>query len=290
MGAAITRREVLKSSAGILGLGMLGAYEAFAMDKRSRFKIGACDWSIQKMSEVQAMEVGKKIGLDGVQISLGSLANDMHLRQTNIQQQYKDACSEYGISIGGIAIGEMNNIPYKSDPRAELWVSDSIDVAKKMDVKVVLLAFFHNGDLKNDLKGTQETIRRLKKVSIKAEDNGIILGIESWLSAEEHMEIISAVGSPNVKVYYDVANSNKMGYNIYEEIRWLGKKHICEFHAKENGFLLGQGRIDFAEVKKAIDEIKYEGWIQIEGAVPENADMFDSYVLNNKYLRSVLKI
>ena len=94
MGAAITRREVLKSSAGILGLGMLGAYEAFAMDKRSRFKIGACDWSIQKTSEVQAMEVGKKIGLDGVQISLGSLANDMHLRQTNIQQQYKDACSE----------------------------------------------------------------------------------------------------------------------------------------------------------------------------------------------------
>ncbi|TQO39759.1 xylose isomerase-like TIM barrel protein, partial [Arenibacter algicola] len=132
------------------------------------------------------------------------------------------------------------------------------------------------------------TIRRLKKVSRKAEDNGIILGIESWLSAEEHMEIISAVGSPNVKVYYDVANSHKMGYNIYEEIRWLGKKHICEFHAKENGYLLGQGRIDFEEVKKAIDEIKYEGWIQIEGAVPEKADMFDSYVLNNKYLRSVL--
>ena len=289
MSASITRREVLKSSAGLLGLSFLGAYEAFAMDKSLRFKIGACDWSIQKMSEIDAIKVGNKIGLDGVQISLGTLANNMHLRQTSIQQQYKNACSEYGMSIGGIAIGEMNNIPYKSDPRAEIWVSDSIDVAKKMNVNVVLLAFFHIGDLKNDMEGTQETIRRLKKVSKKAEDNGIILGIESWLSAEEHMEIINAVDSPNVQVYYDVANSNKMGYNIYDEIRWLGKKHICEFHAKENGYLLGQGRIDFEKVKKAIDDIKYEGWIQIEGAVPENADMFDSYVLNNKYLRSVLK-
>jgi sugar phosphate isomerase/epimerase len=289
MSTAITRREVLKSSAGLLGLGILGAYEAFAMDKRSRFKIGACDWSIQKMSEIEAIKMGKKIGLDGVQISLGNLANDMHLRQAHIQQQYNDACHEYGLALGGIAIGEMNNIPYKSDPRAEIWVSDSIDVAKKLGVKVVLLAFFHNGDLKNDKKGTQETIRRLKKVSKKAEDNGIILGIESWLSAEEHMEIISAVGSPNVQVYYDVANSNKMGYNIYDEIRWLGKKHICEFHAKENGYLLGQGLIDFKEVRNAIDDIGYEGWIHIEGAVPENAVMFDSYVLNNKYIRSVLK-
>jgi sugar phosphate isomerase/epimerase len=288
MGTSITRRDILKSSAGLLGLSFLGAYETFAADKNPRFKIGACDWSIQKMSDVEAIKVGRNIGLDGVQISLGNLANDMHLRQPKVQQQYKDACNEYGITIGGMAIGEMNNIPYKSDPRAEIWVSDSIDVAKKIDVNVVLLAFFHNGDLKNDVEGTKETIKRLKKVSKKAEDNGIILGIESWLSAEEHMEIINAVGSPNIKVYYDVANSNKMGYHIYEEIRWLGKDQICEFHAKENGFLLGQGLIDFAEVKKAMDDIGYEGWIQIEGAVPENADMFDSYVLNNKYIRSIL--
>jgi len=193
------------------------------------------------------------------------------------------------MAIGGIAIGEMNNIPYKSDPRAEQWVSDSIDVAKKMDCNVVLMAFFNEGDLKSDTKGTQETIRRLKKVAPKAEDNDIILGIESWLNAEEHMEIINSVNSPNVKVYYDVANSNKMGYDIYNEIRWLGKENICEFHAKENGYLLGQGKIDFQQVRNAIDDIGYEGWIQIEGAVPKYADMLESYLLNNKYIRSVFK-
>lgn len=286
---AISRRDVLKSSIGLLSLGCLGAYEAFAFDSTKRFNIGACDWSINELAKVEAIEVGKEIGLDGVQISLGTLDNDMHLRQEKIQQQYKDACKKYGMAIGGIAIGEMNNIPYKSDPRAEQWVSDSIDVAKAMGVKVILLAFFYNGNLKNDVEGTKETIKRLKKVASKAEDTGIILGIESWLSAKEHMEILDAVNSPNIKVYYDVANSNKMGYNIYEEIRWLGKKNICEFHAKENGFLLGQGKIDFQEVRRAIDDIGYEGWVQIESAIPENADMFQSYLLNNTYIRSILR-
>lgn len=287
MSTIITRRQLLKSTLGIAGLSYLRAYEAFAMEPKNRLKIGACDWSIQQMAKVQAIEVGKKVGLDGIQISLGTLENDMHLRQKKIQQLYKDTCEKFGMEIGGLAIGEMNNIPYKSDPRAEKWVSDSIDVAKEMGTKVVLLAFFFNGDLKNDPEGTKETIRRLKKVGPKAADHGIILGIESWLSAEEHLEILEAVDSPNVKVYYDVANSNQMGYNIYEEIRYLGRERICEFHAKENGFLLGEGQIDFQEVRKAMDDIGYEGWVHIEGAVPQNADMFESYVLNNKFIRSV---
>ena len=206
-----------------------------------------------------------------------------------VRQKYKDACEKYGVQIGGIAIGEMNNIPYKSDPRAEEWAVDSIEVAKAMGVDVVLLAFFEKGDLKNDAQGTEETIKRLKKVAPIAEDNGIIFGLETWLSAEEHMYILDSVGSPNVKVYYDTANSNKMGYDIYSEIRSLGTENICEFHAKENGNLLGEGVVDFDEVAKALDDIGYKGWIQIEGAVPEDGDILESYQHNKRYLRSVLK-
>lgn len=284
----ISRRNLIKSSIGFIGLSYTAIYETLALNNSNKFKIGACDWSIHQHSNIDAIKTGKMIGLDGVQISLGTVKNNMHLRKKEVQDLYKEASKEHGVAIGGIAIGEMNSIPYKSDLRAEQWVSDSIDVAQDVGCEVVLLAFFSNGDLKGDKKGTKEVINRLKKVAPKAEDKGIILGIESWLSAEEHMDIIDSVGSPNIKVYYDVANSNKMGYNIYEEIRWLGKENICEFHAKENGFLLGKGPIDFIEVRKAIDDIGFEGWVMIEGAVPQGDDMLESYLLNNKYLRSVL--
>jgi L-ribulose-5-phosphate 3-epimerase len=177
-------------------------------------------------------------------------------------------------------------VPYKSDPRTEQWVSDSIDVARALNVRVVLLAFFERGDLRNDVEGQAEVVRRLKRVAGKAEDRGVILGIESWLSAGEHLRIIDAVGSRNVQVYYDVANSTQMNYDITAEIRQLGRERICEFHAKENGFLLGQGRIDFAAVRKAMDDIDYAGWIQIEGAVPKGKPMLESYVENVRFMRA----
>ena len=188
--------------------------------------------------------------------------------------------------VGGVALDVMNQVPYKSDPRTEQWVSDSIDVARALNVRVVLLAFFDRGDLRNDAEGQAEVIRRLKRVAKKAEDSGVVLGIESWLSAAELVRILDAVGSRNVQVYYDVANSTQMGYDIAAEIRQLGRERICEFHAKENGFLLGQGRIDFAAVRKAMDDISFSGWIQIEGAVPKGKPMLESYVENVKFMRT----
>lgn len=251
------------------------------------FKIGACDWSLGKMADTAAFDVAKEIGLDGVQISLGTEKNGMSLRTAPVQQAYRDAAQRTGVAIASLAIGELNNIPYKSDPRTVEWVSGSVDAASALGRQVVLIAFFYKGDLKGDKAGTDEVVRRFKEVAPKAEKAGVILGIESWLSAEEHMDIVDRVGSKSVQVYYDVANSEKMGYDIYREIRWLGKKGvICEFHMKENGALLGKGRVDFAKVRAAIDDIGYTGWMQIEGAVPEGGQLVPSYVDNRKFLRT----
>jgi L-ribulose-5-phosphate 3-epimerase len=260
----------------------------FAAPDKRRFRIGACDWSIGKMGDPGAFDVAEQIGLDGVQVSLGTAANNMHLRKSEMQQACRDAAKKAGLEIASLAIGEMNNVPYKSDPRPVEWVSDSIDVCRAIGVRVVLLAFFVKGDLKDDKAGTDEVVKRLKEVAPKAERAGVVLGIESWLSADEHLDILKRVGSKAVQVYYDVCNSNDRGYDIYQEIRQLGRKRICEFHFKENGALLGQGKVDFKRVRAALDDIDYRGWVQIEGAVPPSAQMLESYQANCKFVRDVL--
>lgn len=254
---------------------------------KRRFKIGACDWSIGKMVNPQAFEVAKGMGLDGVQVSLGTAADDMQLRKPEVQRQFKDAATATGLEIASLAIGELNGIPYKSDPRTEAWVSDCIGVLESLHVKVVLLAFFGNGDLVNDEKGVDEVVRRLKKVAPKAEKAGVILGLESWLSAEDTVRIMDRVGSSAVKMYYDVCNTTDRGYDICKEIRWLGKKRICEFHMKENGSLLGHGKVNLERVRDAINDIGYEGWMQIEGAVPSGGNLSEAYIANGKYLRTL---
>jgi len=286
----LSRRQMLHRSAqAAAALAIAPTFAPlFAASQKRRFKLGACDWSIGKMGEPTAFDLAKHIGLDGVQISLGTAANDMRLRQAEVQQQYREAAKQAGLEVASLAIGEMNNVPYKSDPRTVAWVSDSIEVCRVFGVRVVLLAFFGKGDLRDDPAGVDEVVKRLKDVAPKAEKAGVILGIESWLSAEGHLDILNRVGSKAVQVYYDVCNSNDRGYDIYREIRQLGRERICEFHFKENGALLGQGKVDFAKVRTALDDIGYEGWVQIEGAIPSGKPILESYQANCKFAHGVL--
>ena len=285
----MNRRKFLKDST-LLTTGVFGFWQdLITRAENSRFKIGACDWSIGQRGKLAAFDVAQKLGLDGLQVSYKVQDTEEWLHKPGVQNDYSKKVKSSGVAIGSLALGLLNQFPYKSDPRTEQWVLDSIETAKNLHVKVILLAFFGKGDLKNDPDGKKEVIRRLKMATPKAEKAGIILGIESWLSASEHVELMDAVESPNLKVYYDVANSHKMGYDIYEEIRWLGKERICEFHAKENGFLLGKGKIDFMEVRKAMDDIGYQGWIQMEGALPKDADLMESYHENTRVMREVFE-
>jgi sugar phosphate isomerase/epimerase len=269
----ITRRDLLKRSAILAAFANAGfTTGALANETKNKIKIGACDWSIGKNSDPGAFEVARQIGLGGIQVNLGSIENNFHLRNKELQKLYLETSKQTGIKIASLAIAELNNIPYKSDPRTEEWVWDSIDVAKALDVNVILLAFFDQNDLRNDAPGKIEVIRRLKKVAPKAERLGITLGIESYLSAEELADIMQQVGSKSIKVYYDFRNSADAGYDVIKEIKLLGREAICELHIKENGFLLGKGSLDWKRIAETLLDMEYigGGWMQIEWATPEN--------------------
>ncbi len=283
----MNRRELIKQSAIISVFGSIRIPESFFDFIKTRIKIGACDWSLGKSSDLAAFEVAKQIGLEGIQINMGSKANNLHLRNKDLQQKYREATANTGIKISSLAIGELNNIPYKSDPETEQWVWDSIDVARALNARVILLAFFGKNDLRKDDTGKKEVIKRLKMVAPKAEKMDVVLGIESYLSAEEHMDIIQAVGSRNIKVYYDFRNSADAGYDVIKEINWLGKEIICELHMKENGQLLGKGTLDWKKIGETLLEMEYygNGWMQIEWASPKDANIVESYKHNQLFLK-----
>jgi sugar phosphate isomerase/epimerase len=268
----ITRRAMLTRSAQAAGLVALASNLAplFA-DRGSRgFKIGACEWSLGK-GDPSCFEVAKEIGLDGVQLNMGSVGNDMHLRRPEVQNAYRESAKRHGLEMASLAIGEMNSVPLKSDPRAAQWLLDSIDVCKALGIPISMPACFSRGDL--DMAKTDEIdhlVQVLKLAATKAEKAGIVIGLESYLSAEDNLKILDRVASPALKVYYDVGNSTDKGRDVLKEIPLLGNR-ICEFHAKDDGFALGQGkgRIDFRAVRKAMDTIQYRGWIQLESAHPK---------------------
>lgn len=287
----VTRRSLLKQAALLSGLAVSGLHGASAAGVKRRIRIGACDWSIGKSSDIGAFEVARQIGLEGIQVNLGTEANNMHLREKDRQRAYLAESKRTGIKIASLAVAELNRVPYKSEERTDEWIWDAVDVAHTLGVSVILLAFFSGNDLRNDGKGKKEVVRKLKTVVPKAEKLGVTLGIESYLSAEEHMEIIDAVGSKNLRVYYDFRNSADAGYDVIKEIKWLGRKNICELHMKENGSLLRKGTLDWKKISETLMEMEYygDGWMQIEGARPEGAQIIESYKDNHMYLKELFK-
>ncbi len=284
--SSITRREALATLSGV-PLAAAPALAALAGDDKRRFKISACDWSIRQRGTPEALKVAGQIGLDGVEVSFGPPGEEHDLRRAEVRRAYLAAAEEQGVAISSLAMGVLNRVPYSSSPEAEKWVAECVEVMPKLGQKVVLLAFFSKGDVKGRRDLQDEVIRRLKRVAPAAEKAGVVLGIESWLDVDDHLRILDGVGSPAVQVYYDVANMDHEGYDVYRGIRRLGRDRICQVHCKENGFLLGKGRIDFVRVRGALDDVGWTGWLVIEGAVPPGGEMLESYVHNQKYLRSV---
>jgi L-ribulose-5-phosphate 3-epimerase len=75
-----SRRDVLRTSA-VISAGLLAdipwSAPGFA---QARFSIGACDWSIGMRARPDALALARKLGLDGAQVSMGNVENDLHLR------------------------------------------------------------------------------------------------------------------------------------------------------------------------------------------------------------------
>ena len=286
----LTRRQMLRNTAlaaGLSPLACLGQHVPAAT--RKSFRFGACDWSLGKSADPAAFDIAKQIGLEGIMVNMGTAADKLRLRERSVQDAYLQAARKTGIVIASLAIAELNQTPYKSDPITEEWVWDSIDAAQYLGAPVVLLAFFNKNDLRNDDTGKKEVIRRLKKVAGKAERQGIILGIESYLSASEHLAIIEQVGSKNIKVYLDCRNTADAGLDVLKEIKILGMENICELHIKENGFLLGQGTMNWPAIADLLYQLHYfgDGWLQLEWALPEKTDLIKGYQHNLQFLRQL---
>lgn len=263
----------------------LAAYRPLLAAPGSRwFKIGACEWSLGR-ADPTVFDVAKQIGLDGVQLNMGSLKDDMHLRRADVRTAYAEAARRVGLEISSLAIGEMNRVPLKSDPRAAQWLAESLDICQALGLHIVMPAFFGQGDL--DMAQTAEidhVVGVIRDLAPRAEKAGITIGLENYLSATDNMTILKRIGSPAVKVYYDVGNSTDKGRDVTKEIRQLGPL-ICEFHFKDGKFMLGQGRIDFKQVRAAIDDIGYRGWMQLEAAHPHGLQA--DYATDYKYLREI---
>jgi D-psicose/D-tagatose/L-ribulose 3-epimerase len=84
-------------------------------------------------------------------------------------------------------------------------------------------------------------------------------------TASDAKRLIAAIGHPRFGVTLDTFHANIEEKDIPNAVRVLGNdlKHV---HASENDRgILGSGHVNFAEILKSLREIKYDGYIMLEG-------------------------
>jgi L-ribulose-5-phosphate 3-epimerase len=259
---------------------------AFAAKSKVKFKVGVTDWNLKLEDKVESIALAKSLGFDGVQVSIGKVTEDkLPLSDPALQKTFLDESERVGLPIESLCLEMLHGNYLKSDPLGQRWVADSIPIAKAMGVRVVLLPFFGKGALETTAE-MDKVGDILKEVAPVAEKSGVILGLEDTISARDNVRIMERSKSPAVLTYYDVGNSTKGGFNVVEEIRWLGGKRICEVHLKDNPHYLGEGTIDFKAVIDALADIGFDGWAQLETDCPVSveADMRR----NLKFVRNLI--
>ncbi|MFP4499402.1 MAG: sugar phosphate isomerase/epimerase family protein [Candidatus Hydrogenedentota bacterium] len=286
---AMSRRGFLKHT--LVSVGAAAALPRMAAGAPPGIRLSACDWSLSAKGP-EGLQKAKAAGLAGLEISAGGPADSITLADPKVRTAYKKQMAETGIAVSSVAMGFLNGAPLATDPRGPKWLEQTIDAAADLETKVVLLAFFGNGDLR-DKRGALKpgavdaVVQRVKNAAPHAAEKGVILGLENTLSGAQNLAILERIGSDAVQVYYDVGNSTYNGYDVPAELRALDKR-ICQIHFKDGKHYLGQGRVDMQPVAKAMADIGYDGWVVLETACP-GGDSVADFQRNAKFTRALLK-
>lgn len=124
-----------------------------------------------------------------------------------------------------------------------------------------------------------ELVERLRELAAYAESAGVMLALEPHVGSiidtpQKMVDVIGLVGSPNVKVNFDISHFNVMGFSIEESVSALAP-HSVHTHVKDetgrapdHQFLIpGEGVFDYVTYLHAMQRHNYTGFISAEVSV-----------------------
>jgi L-ribulose-5-phosphate 3-epimerase len=303
------RSFIHKSMAGAI-LVTMPASAIFSKNSGRPAGVGICDWNLGQSADPSFIPLAEKLGLQAIQVSVGTAPDRMPLREQAVRKQYLELGKKHNIKFCSVAAGSiLNQIPLATEPQSAVYVIDALEAARALGAGNILAAFFGNGDLRkrdasgnyiNTLSGKyseyelkEKDIERLvavmKQIVPRAEDLGVIIGLENTLTARQNLQIIDEIGSPMVQIYYDIANSWGNGYNVPAEIREIKNHRMCECHIKNyrsSLFFGNEGEVNMQLCADALHDIGFDKWLVIESSGRKERFEEDTRA-NVKFVREV---
>ena len=260
-------------------------------------RVGMTDWNLGQRGDISKIALAREIGLDGIQVSLQfpTDAKTPTVRDPKTQAAFRRAALDNGIQICSLAIGSpgKSRLPLHTNPAAAILLVEAVEVARNLGTNNILLPIL--GDSHIDMTNQSQVdtfIAMMKEVARYAEKYDVVVAVEDWLSAEDNIKLLDAIGSDYVAVYYDAHNivSRANVKDIYAEPKMLDSR-IHQIHVKNANMLLtgAGGRLDWARMAQEFYAIGYRGWYVLETASPTNDIVADTRA-NIEYVKKTFRM
>ena len=272
-----SRRDVLRGAGGALAIGALGAGEAAAVDGGTTIKNGRIRQSLVHWCYAPHWEIEPLIG---VARSLGCTSIEL------IEPKYFPVLKKHGMEC---AIGTVDMSPdppfvkgFNNPTHREQVVKatrDAIDACSEYGYKnVITFTGFADG-IPPDV-GAANCVEGWKQIMSYAEKKNVTLCLEMLNTrASDHpmkghpgyqgdhtdycLDIIKRVGSPNLKLLFDIYHVQIMDGDIIRRIRQI-HEYIGHVHTAGNP---GRGELDehqeiaYKPIMEALVEVGYKGYV-----------------------------
>jgi len=274
------RRSFLTSVAGATaGAAALRPKKAGAAKKKGMFADAPLRFSLPpgwfKGSFEEKLDQIAELGVPGYEI-LGPSMDPVEMKRLGDERGLQLSC------IGGAGAIEPGHMVRAEDhDKVEQHFRERVVMAKTLGCKVVIGLTGNVVEGLTDDQMMQNSITCLKRLAPIAEENDIVIVMEALNVLVNHpgyfltrtdqtMALLDAVGSPNVKMCYDIYHQQITEGNL---IRNIGKniERIGHFHVGDNPGRQepGTGEINYKNVFKVIynegyAKGKYDGFVTFE--------------------------
>jgi len=267
----IGRRSFLKfSAAATVGVRLVGASASAANSRTEakRYKTLKIGMLPKELTDAEKFKLAKRCGFEGIDAK--------PMDDLDAARQQAKLAREAGVPIHGIVFGWWPPFS-ETDPKVVkkriAGMETALRCANAMGATTVLLVPTRVTENFRYADAYEQSQKHIRKLLPLAEEMGVIIAIENvWnkflLSPLEFTRYLDEFESPWVRAYFDVGNVIIHGY-AQDWIRTLGERIIKidlkDFKRKGYQWTnLGDGDVNWPEVRRALDEIEFSGYMTAE--------------------------
>ena len=217
--------------------------------------------------------IAEALGFEGIELGVREDYDQTALWDKSGRRALLELSQETGVSTSSICLHSYWHYSF-ADPdeairqRAGAIAREAAKAAAELEAANILIPLTIPDGV-DDAAARDRWVEGIRSVAGAAESAGVRFCLENvgksfGNTPQQISEIVDAVDSPAVGVYYDPGNAVHSGLDPLQGVELLGAR-IAQVHVKEvGGAMIGEGHVPWVEIIAALGQAGYGGWLTLE--------------------------